>query len=64
MPVVVEIALKAAEQILEAAGRLIEHPRSKDVQSMLVKGSHGVMEGTMKVTTFNMIMFIRLDLQL
>lgn len=46
---VVEIALKAAEQILEAAGRLVEHPQSKNAQSMLVRGSHGVLEGTMKV---------------
>ena len=50
MPVVIEMALKAAEQILEAAGRLVEHPHSKDVRLMLVRGSHGVLEGTMKVT--------------
>ena len=49
MPVAIEIALKAAEQILEAAGRLVEQPRSKDVQFMLVRSSHGVLEGTMKV---------------
>ena len=49
MPVAIEIALKAAEQILEAAGRLVEQPQSKDVQFMLVRGSHGVLEGTMKV---------------
>ena len=53
MPVVIEIALKAAEQILEAAGRLVEQPRSKDVQYMLVRGSHGVLEGTMKVQVYN-----------
>ena len=49
MAVVIEIALKAAEQTLEAAGRLVEHPHSKDVRLMLVRGSHGVLEGTMKV---------------
>ena len=46
---VVEIALKAAEQVLEAAGRLAQQPHSKHVQQLLVKGSHGVLEGTMKV---------------
>lgn len=49
MPVVVEIALKAAEQILEAAGRLVQQPHSKVAQQLLVRGSHGVLEGTMKV---------------
>lgn len=49
MPVVIEIALKSAEQVLEAAGRLVEEPHSKDVQSLLVRGTHGVLEGTMKV---------------
>lgn len=49
MPVVIEMALKAAEQVLEASGRLVEHPHSKDVRLMLVRGSHGVLEGTMKV---------------
>ena len=49
MLVVIEMALKAAEQILEAAGKLAENPNSKDVQLMLVRGSHGVLEGTMKV---------------
>ena len=43
------MALKAAEHILEAAGRLVEHPHSKDVQLTLVRSSHGVLEGTMKV---------------
>lgn len=50
MPVVIEIALRAAEQVLEAVGRMIEQPQSKDVQTMLVRSSHGVLEGTMKVS--------------
>ena len=57
MPVAIEIALKAAEQILEAAGRLVEQPRSKDVQFMLVRGSRGVLEGTMKVQVFFYFLF-------
>lgn len=52
IPVAIEMALKAAEQMLEAAGRLVEqHYRSKDVQLMLVRGSYGVLEGTMKVSS-------------
>lgn len=58
MPVVIEMALKAAEQILEAAGRLVEHPHSKDVQLMLVRGSHGVLEGTMKVKLTSTLWFL------
>lgn len=57
MPVVIEMALKAAEQVLEASGRLVEHPHSKDVRLMLVRGSHGVLEGTMKVLKLTVLLF-------
>lgn len=49
MPRVNEIALKAAEQLLEAAGRLSDNPLSQHAKSMLCSASHTLLEGTMKV---------------
>ena len=49
MPTVSDTALKTAEKLLEAAGRLSENPVSRHHRAMLCSASQSILEWTVKV---------------
>ncbi len=61
MPQISDMALKTAEKLLEAAGRLSEHPLSKHTKSMLSSTAQGILEWTAQVCMHLLCVHVRCD---